>query len=139
MSLFIAIIVLSVLKLTFTIGNFIAAKRLNLPVKQFAIGVDLGKPIFAKKYANTEFVIYPFFWGGFLTYDDDFDPEVKCSSNQKLFLALSSFLTMFIVCIFIGLIGINFVQSGYWETTVKFAPESSVFNYFKQIHISKED
>ncbi len=127
MSFIIAIIVLSILKLTFTTGRFIAAKRLNLPVEKFVIGIDWGKPIFAKKFHDTELVIYPVFWGGYLEYEKDYDPDVKCSDKQKAFLTFSSLLTMALSMLLIGMIYLNFVPSGKWETTIKNAPETSVF------------
>ena len=127
MSFIIAIIVLSILKLTFTIGRFIAAKRLKLPVEKFVIGIDWGKPVFAKKFNDTELVIYPVFWGGYLEYNKDFDPEIKCSNRQKAFLTFSSLLMMTISMLLIGLIYINFIPSGKYETFVKSAPQESLF------------
>ena len=127
MSFIIAIIVLSILKLTFTIGRFIAAKRLNLPVEKFIVGIDWGKPIFAKKFADTELIIYPLFWGGFLSYKNDFDTDIKCSPQQKNILTFSSLFVMLATALIITLVGINFVPSGNWETFIKSAPETSIF------------
>lgn len=127
MSFIIAIIVLSILKLTFTIGRFIGAKRLKLPVEKFVIGIDWGKPIFAKKFNDTELVIYPFFWGGYLEFNKDFDVDTKCSSRQKAFLTFSSLLMMMVSMFLIGLLYINFIPSGKYETVVTSAPEESVF------------
>lgn len=118
MSFIIAIIVLSILKLTFTIGRFIAAKRLKLPVEKFVIGIDWGKPVFAKKFNDTELIIYPFFWGGYLEYNKDFDPDAKCTKSQKAFLTFSSLLTMLLCCFIIGLTAINYIPSGKYETVV---------------------
>ncbi len=123
MSFIIAIIVLSILKLTFTIGRFIAAKRLKLPVEKFVIGIDWGKPVFAKKFNDTELIIYPLFFGGYLEYNKDFDPDVKCTKSQKAFLTFSSLLTMLLCSILIGLIAINYVPSGKYETLVTEAPQ----------------
>ncbi len=103
MSFIIAIIVLSILKLTFTIGRFIAAKRLGLPVEKFVIGIDWGKPIFAKKFNDTELVIYPLFFGGYLECSEE-----KCTKVQKAFLTFSSTLMMLLCSVLIGLISINY-------------------------------
>lgn len=118
MSFIIAIIILSILKLTYTIGQFISAKRLNLPVEKFIVGIDWGKPLFNKKINDIEFLIYPIFWGGYLEYQKDFDPETKCSNNEKNYLGLSGFITMLIACIIIGSIGINFIPTGKYETFI---------------------
>lgn len=118
MSFIIAIIVLSILKLTFTIGRFIAAKRLKLPVKKFVIGIDWGKPVFARQFNDTELVIYPLFFGGYLEYNKDFDPDIKCTKGQKAFLTFSSVLMMIISMLIIGLVAINYVPSGKYETVV---------------------
>lgn len=113
MSFIIAIIVLSILKLTFTIGRFIAAKRLKLPVEKFVIGIDWGKPVFAKKFNDTELVIYPLFFGGYLECSEE-----KCTKGQKAFLTFSSILMMIISMLIIGLIAINYIPSGKYETIV---------------------
>ncbi len=118
MSFIIAIIVLSILKLTFTIGRFLAAKRLKLPVEKFVIGIEWGKPVFAKKFNDIELIIYPLFFGGYLEYNKDFDPDVKCTKGQKSFLTFSSLLMMLLCSILIGLIAINYVPSGKYETVV---------------------
>lgn len=113
MSFIIAIIVLSILKLTFTIGRFIAAKRLKLPVEKFVVGIDWGKPLFAKKFNDTELVIYPLFFGGYLE-----NSEENCTKGQKAFLTFSSILMMIVSMLIIGLIAINYVPSGKYETVV---------------------
>ncbi|MCM1010755.1 MAG: RIP metalloprotease RseP [Fusobacterium sp.] len=123
MSFIIAIIVLSILKLTFTIGRFIAAKRLKLPVEKFVIGIDWGKPVFAKKFNDTELIIYPLFFGGYL----ESSSEEKCTKGQKALLTFSSIIMMLLSSIIIGLIAINFVPSGNYDTIIKSAPETSQF------------
>lgn len=123
MSFIIAIIVLSILKLTFTIGRFIAAKRLKLPVEKFVVGIDWGKPLFAKKFNETEFIIYPLFFGGYL----ESSSEEKCTKGQKALLTFSSIMMMILSSIIIGLIAINFVPSGNYNTIIKSAPETSQF------------
>lgn len=128
MSFIIAIIVLSILKLTFTIGRFIAAKRLNLPVEKFVIGIDWGKPIFAKRFNGTELVIYPFFFGGYLEYNKDFNEDAKCTDKQKAFLTFSSLFMMLISMLIIGLIALNYVPSGKYETVITSAPQESLFS-----------
>ncbi len=127
MSFIIAIIVLSILKLTFTIGRFIAAKRLNLPVEKFVIGIDWGKPLFARKFNDTELVIYPVFFGGYLEYNKDFEEEAKCTNGQKAFLTFSSLLMMIISMLLIGLVYMNYVPSGKSDTVIKTAAANSLF------------
>ena len=58
MSFITAIIVLSILKLTYTLGEFISAKRLKLPVEKFIVGLDWGKPLLDKKINDINFLIY---------------------------------------------------------------------------------
>lgn len=125
MSFIIAIIVLSILKLTFTIGRFIAAKQLKLPVEKFVVGIDWGKPIFSKRFNETEFVIYPIFWGGYIEYNKNFDPEVKCSNKQKAILTSSSLFAMLISIILIGLVYINYVPTGTYETIITKTTENT--------------
>lgn len=122
MSFIFAIIVLSILKLTFTIGRFIAAKRLKLPVEKFVIGIDWGKPVFAKKFNDTELIIYPLFFGGYLECSEE-----KCTKGQKAFLTFSSVLMMIISMLIIGLVAINYVPSGKYDTIITNAPETSQF------------
>lgn len=126
MSFITAIIVLSILKLTYTIGEFISAKRLKLPIEKFIIGIDWGKPLFDKKINDINFLIYPIFWGGFLQYQEGFDKETKCTSKEKGFLGFSGFITMMITTLIIGAIGINFVPSGKYETIITKTTEDSL-------------
>lgn len=126
MSFITAIIVLSILKLTYTLGEFISAKRLKLPVEKFIVGIDWGKPLLDKKINDIDFLIYPIFWGGFLQYKEGFDKETKCTSREKGFLGFSGFITMMIATLIISAIGINFVPSGKYETFITKATEDSL-------------
>ena len=126
MSFIITIIVLSILKLTFTIGRFLGAKRLNLPVEKFVVGFEWGKPLFSKKFSDVEFIIYPIFFGGFIEYAKDFDPDVKCDKKQKAFLTSTSLIMMLIFSLLLGIIYINFIPTGKYETYVNKLQTNSV-------------
>lgn len=126
MSLLITIIILSIIKLTYTIGQFVASKRLKMPVEKFVIGIDWGKPVFQKKFDDTELVIYPLFFGGFLQYSENFSPE-DSSKREKAYLASCSLITMLVSLLIIGLIGINFIPSGKYSTVITKTNSESVF------------
>ena len=126
MSFIIAIVILSILKLTFTIGQFISSKRLNLPVEKFIIGIDWGKPIFDQKINDIIFQIYPIFWGAYLEYNENFNPEDKCSAKEKSFLAFSGLTSMLFAILIIGAIGINFIPNGKYETFITKTSENSL-------------
>lgn len=125
MTFILTIIILSILKLTFTIGRFIAAKRLNLPVSKFVVGIEWGKPLYQHTIDEVSLIIYPIFFGGYLEYKDDYDPDVKCSVKEKGFLTVSSLFTMFLAVLLIGLVYINFVPSGKYETVITKVSENS--------------
>ena len=91
MSILITIIILSIMKLAYTIGQFIALKRLKLPVDKFVIGIDWGKPVFQKQFDDTELIIYPVFWGGYLEKGDITDKK------QARYINFSAWFAMLVI------------------------------------------
>lgn len=103
MSLLVILIILSIMKLTFTIGQFIAMRRLKLPIDKFIIGIDWGKPIFSKKFNDTELVIYPFFWGGFL------EAKEVTDKKQKNYIKFSAWFMMLVSITLMILLSIDYI------------------------------
>jgi regulator of sigma E protease len=68
--------VLSVLVLVHELGHFVAARLMGIRVEEFAFGLPFTKPIFKFKRKETQYAIYPLFFGGFVRLYGE-DSEVK--------------------------------------------------------------
>ena len=122
MSILITIIVLSIIKLAYTIGQFLALRRLNIPVDKFVIGIDWGKPVFQKQFGDTELIIYPLFWGGYLEKDDITD------KNQARYINFSAWFAMLIAIVLISLLSVNLIPTDVISTIIEHFNNRTPFN-----------
>lgn len=122
MSILITIIVLSIMKLAYTIGQFIALKRLKLPVDKFVIGIDWGKPIFQKQFDDTELIIYPVFWGGYLEKADVTDKK------QARYINFSAWFAMLISIVLMSLLSLNYISTDVLSAIIEHFNNRTPFN-----------
>jgi len=124
MSIFIALLVLSVLIFLHELGHFTAARFFGVQVDVFSIG--FGKRLWTKKIAKTEWSISAIPLGGYVKMkgQDDTDPT-KISNDpdaysskkpwQRIIILLAgpfaNFLTAFILYLLISILGIPKIQS----------------------------
>lgn len=110
------------MKLTYTIGQFIAMRRLKLPVDKFVIGIDWGKPIFNKNFGETELVIYPVFFGGFLENKEVTDKK------QTNYIKFSAWFMMLFSLVLMILLSIDYIPIEVLSTVIEDYADRQPFN-----------
>jgi regulator of sigma E protease len=81
MGIFISFLVLSALIVFHEWGHFLAARFFKVKVEEFGLGMPIiiTKPLFKKKWGDTQYSFYPILLGGFVRMkgQDDFDLSKK--------------------------------------------------------------
>ena len=78
------ILVLSVLVLVHELGHFLAARVFGIRVDEFAFGLPFTKPIFKIQRGETQYAIYPLFFGGFVRLHGE-ESEAKDDEKRSFF------------------------------------------------------
>ena len=71
MSIFIMILLLSLLILIHEAGHFFAARAFGIRVDKFGFGLPVGPTLFKKKVGNIEILIHALLLGGYVSFPDD--------------------------------------------------------------------
>ena len=58
------VVILSILVFVHELGHFLAARVLGIKVEEFAFGLPFTAPLLRIKYKETQYAIYPLFFGG---------------------------------------------------------------------------
>lgn len=84
MNQIIMILLISLLVLVHEAGHFIAAKMCGIRVTRFGIGMPIGPEWKLFSWANTDFYIHAFLFGGYVSFpDDEPEPSELSSSDQS--------------------------------------------------------
>ena len=84
MSIFLMIILLSLLILVHEAGHFIAARAFGIKVEKFGFGLPIGPTLFKTKCGETEILIHAFLLGGYVSFpDDEKDSEIPLDSPER--------------------------------------------------------
>src|SRR3989344_7339244 len=78
------VIILSILVFVHELGHFLAARVLGIKVEEFAFGLPFTAPILRIKYKETQYAIYPLFFGGFVRLFGE-ESEVKGDKGRDFF------------------------------------------------------
>jgi regulator of sigma E protease len=76
------LLVLSILVLVHELGHFLAAKIFGIKVEEFAFGLPFTRPILRFKRGETQYSIYPLFFGGFVRLLGE-ETNVEIGSEDK--------------------------------------------------------
>ena len=71
MSVFIMIILLSLLILVHEAGHFFAAKAFGIRVDKFGFGLPIGPTLYKTKVGNVEILVHAMLLGGYVSFPDD--------------------------------------------------------------------
>ena len=84
MSIFIMILLLSLLILVHEAGHFIAARAFGIKVEKFGFGLPIGPTLFRKKIGDTEVLVHAFLLGGYVSFpDDEKDSDIPEDSPER--------------------------------------------------------
>ena len=84
MSIFIMILLLSLLILVHEAGHFIAARAFGIKVEKFGFGLPIGPTLFKTKCGDTEVLIHAFLLGGYVSFpDDEKDSDLPADSPER--------------------------------------------------------
>lgn len=75
--------VLSVLVLVHELGHFLAARIFGIRVEEFAFGLPFTKPIFQKKWGETQYSVYPLVFGGFVKLHGEEQESGRAGEYKK--------------------------------------------------------
>ncbi len=140
MSIFIMILLLSVLILVHELGHFLAARAFGIRVDKFALGMPIGPTLWEKKIGDTTYLIHAFLLGGYVSFpDDDEDSELPQDSYcrycnkpiwQKMVVisagVFANIITAFVLVFMVASLWGN-LPSGKYETYIDkiIAPEGA--------------
>lgn len=71
MSIFIMILLLSLLILVHEAGHFLAARAFGIKVEKFGFGLPFGPTLFQTKCGDVEILVHAFLLGGYVSFPDD--------------------------------------------------------------------
>ena len=71
MSIFIMILLLSLLILVHEAGHFFAARAFGIRVDKFGFGLPVGPTLYKKKIGNVEILVHALLLGGYVSFPDD--------------------------------------------------------------------
>ena len=71
MSIFIMILLLSLLILVHEIGHFMAARAFGIRVEKFGFGLPVGPTLFRTKIGDLEILVHALLLGGYVSFPDD--------------------------------------------------------------------
>ena len=71
MSIFIMILLLSLLILVHEIGHFMAARAFGIKVEKFGFGLPVGPTLFRTKIGDLEILVHALLLGGYVSFPDD--------------------------------------------------------------------
>ena len=71
MSIFIMILLLSLLILIHEAGHFFAARAFGIKVDKFGFGLPVGPTLFKKKVGDIEVLVHALLLGGYVSFPDD--------------------------------------------------------------------
>ena len=84
MSIFIMILLLSLLILVHELGHFAAARAFGIKVEKFGFGLPIGPTLFKTKCGETEILIHAFLLGGYVSFpDDEKDCDLPEDSEER--------------------------------------------------------
>ena len=84
MSIFIMILLLSLLILVHEVGHFIAARAYGIKVEKFGFGLPVGPVLFKTKLGETEILVHALLLGGYVSFpDDEKDSDIPLDSDQR--------------------------------------------------------
>lgn len=84
MSIFIMILLLSLLILVHEVGHFIAARAFGIRVEKFGFGLPVGPVLFKTKLGETEILVHALLLGGYVSFpDDEKDSEIPLDSEER--------------------------------------------------------
>lgn len=84
MSIFIMILLLSLLILVHELGHFAAARAFGIKVEKFGFGLPVGPTLFKTKCGETEILVHAFLLGGYVAFpDDDKDCDLPEDSEER--------------------------------------------------------
>ena len=78
------VVILSILVFVHELGHFLAARVLGIKVEEFAFGLPFTAPLLRIKYKETQYAIYPLFFGGFVRLFGE-ESEVKGDKGRDFF------------------------------------------------------
>lgn len=84
MSIFIMILLLSLLILVHEVGHFIAARAFGIKVEKFGFGLPVGPVLFKTKLGETEILVHALLLGGYVSFpDDEKDSDIPLDSEER--------------------------------------------------------
>lgn len=84
MSIFIMILLLSLLILVHEAGHFIAARAFGIKVEKFGFGLPVGPVLFKTKCGDTEILVHALLLGGYVSFpDDEKDSDIPLDSELR--------------------------------------------------------
>ena len=84
MSIFIMILLLSLLILVHEAGHFLAARAFGIKVEKFGFGLPVGPTLFRKKCGDVEVLVHAFLLGGYVSFpDDEKDSDLPADSPER--------------------------------------------------------
>ena len=84
MSIFIMIILLSLLILVHEAGHFFAARAFGIKVDKFGFGLPVGPTLFKTKVGDLEILVHALLLGGYVSFpDDEKDCELPLDSPER--------------------------------------------------------
>ncbi len=84
MSIFIMIVLLSLLILVHEAGHFIAARAFGIRVDKFGFGLPVGPTLYSKKIGDVEILVHAFLLGGYVSFpDDEKDCDLPADSPER--------------------------------------------------------
>jgi len=95
-TLFVFILILSVLILVHETGHFLAAKKAGIKVEEFAFGLPFTKPLVSKKKGGTIYSVYPLIFGGFVKLYGE-DGEAKGKADGRAYFEKSILQRTFVL------------------------------------------
>ncbi len=84
MSVFIMILLLSLLILVHEAGHFLAARAFGIKVDKFGFGLPVGPTLYKTKIGDVEVLVHALLLGGYVSFpDDEKDCELPADSPQR--------------------------------------------------------
>ena len=84
MSIFIMILLLSLLILVHEAGHFMAARAFGIKVEKFGFGLPIGPTLLRTKCGETEILVHAFLLGGYVSFpDDEKESDIPIDSPER--------------------------------------------------------
>ena len=84
MSIFIMILLLSLLILVHEVGHFLAARAFGIKVEKFGFGLPVGPVLYKTKLGDTEILVHALLLGGYVSFpDDEKDSDIPLDSEER--------------------------------------------------------